>query len=389
MRFSLLARLALLAGLGQVPAACGQTTTNTHSSSPHRMQQYQTEKFKLSAGPCAADGYFVMIQSASFINSQGGSFPVPSGHVLRGNWGASGTAWAVGDEMQAVPERLTMLWFSYAEDKFYKGDFALPQEKLYQLLQQGSWDIDKNKQVTYDEFVVCVLPKGGVAVWLSGGNQVLVGRFQAQETVPSAADYQRYYGDASRAEFVQMRRGQMPAAVQTEIKAGTMSTKKWDEYLKTYPWQVAFNVPVTFYRSYSMQYVSAEYTNFPLTRDDASYNQAILQPSPKPVPSGCFLYLQAEHGAHHLLQIRAFDEAETMAAFQALHAASPASPSPCWSAWTSPCKRPRSRSKTRRRKSRWPKASSRFFCNRASAPKLAAVFPESGSTLAAAAFRSF
>lgn len=109
MRFALLAHLTLLAALGQVPVACGQSVS---SSSPHRMQKYQTEKFRLSAGPCAADGYWVTIQSASFINSQGGGFPVPSGYMLRGNWEASGTAWAVGDEMQAVPERLTALWFS-------------------------------------------------------------------------------------------------------------------------------------------------------------------------------------------------------------------------------------------------------------------------------------
>ena len=325
MRFLLLARLALLAGLGQVPAACGQTTTNTHSSSPHRMQKYQTEKFKLSAGPCAADGYFVMIQSASFINSQGGSFPVPRGHVLRGNWGASGTAWAVGDEMQAVPERLTMLWFSYAEDKFYKGDFALPQEKLYQLLQQGSWDINKKKQVTYDEFVVCVLPKGVVMVWLTGGNQTLVGRFQAQETHPSTVDYERYYGPADRPSMVRETREEMPAAVQAEIKAGTLSTKKWDEYLKTYPWQVAFNVPFPLYR-YALYGVNAERLSDPLTRDLDPYRQHLLTPAAKPVPHKLYLYGTAEHGTRYVVRVKAFDEAETLAAFQALHTASPKSP---------------------------------------------------------------
>ena len=323
MPFFRLFRLALLATLGQGSAACGQASTPLQS---HRMQQYQTEKFKLSAGPCAADGYFVMIQGGSFINSQGTGFPVPSGHVLRGNWGASGTAWAVGDEFQAVPERLKMLWFSYAENKFYEGDFILPQEKLYQLLKAGTWDIKKNKYVTYNKFVVCVLPKGVVVVWLNGGNQVLVGRFQAQETFPSAADYQRYYGEADRAEFVKTRQGQMPAEVQAEIKAGTLSTKKWDDYLKTYPWQVAFNVPLTFYASYSMQYVNGEYTNYPLTRDLAPYNQAILTPTLKPVPSACYLYMQAEHGGHYLVQVRAFDEAETQAAFQTLHRLSPSSP---------------------------------------------------------------
>jgi hypothetical protein len=45
----------------------------------------------------------------------------------------------VGDEFQAGPERLTARWFSYAEDKFCRGEFALPQQKLYDLLKAGTW----------------------------------------------------------------------------------------------------------------------------------------------------------------------------------------------------------------------------------------------------------
>lgn len=323
MRFSLFTRLSLLVGLGQVPAACGQSAP---PSSPHRMQTYQTEKFRLSAGPCAADDYWVTIQSASFINSQGGGFPVPSGHTLEGNWGASGTAWAVGDEFQTVPERLTALWFSYAEDRFYRGDFALPQQKLYDLLKQGTWDLKKNKHVTYNEFTVCVLPKGVVVVWLTGGNQVLVGRYQAHEVQPSPADYREYYGPAERTSMVRETRAEMPAHVQAEIKAGTISTKKWDEYLKTYPWQVAFNVPFPLYR-YSVNFVNAERVSDPLTRDGLEpYRQYLRTPAPKSAPAASYFYGTAEHGAHYLVQIRKFDEAETLAAFRALHAASPSSP---------------------------------------------------------------
>jgi len=323
MRFSLLTRLALLAGLGQVPAACGQSTT---PSSPTRMQKYQTEKFRLSAGPCAADGYWVTIQSASFVNSQGTGFPVPSGHTLRSTWGASGTAWAVGDEFQTVPERLTALWFSYAEDKFYQGDFALPQQKLYELLKQGTWDIQKQKQVTYNSFTVCMLPKGVVVVWLTGGNQVLVGRYQAHEIQPSAADYQRYYGPADRASMVKETREEMPAHVQAEIKAGTLSTKQWDEYLQTYPWQVAFNVPFPLYE-YNVSFVNAERISDPLTRDGLTpYRQYLLTPAPKPAPGAAYFYGTAEHGGRYLVQARAFDKVETLAAFRALHAASPKSP---------------------------------------------------------------
>ena len=196
-----------------------------------------------------------------FFNAKGRGFPLPSGHTLQGSWGASGTSWAVGDPMQPVPERLKLLWFAYAEDKFYQGDFALPQQDIYRQLKQGYCDTDTRQPGTYNKFTVCVLPKGVVVVWLTGSNQTLVGRFQAAETFPSAAEFERYYGKVNRATMVRNTQLELPARVQAEIKAGTISTKKWDAYLKTYPWQLAFNVPFTLDQAYSIGYRSGEYTN--------------------------------------------------------------------------------------------------------------------------------
>ena len=289
------------------------------------MLPYQTEKFTLSAGPCTVAGYWVTLQGGYFRNSQGKGFPVPSGHTLRGSWGASGTSWLVGDAQQAVPERLKLLWFAYAEDKFYEGEFVLPQEKLYHLLKQGYWDTDKQKYNTYTKFTVCVLPKGGVVVWLTGGNQTLVGRYQAHEVFPSALDYQRYYGRADRASMVKDTQAELPAEVQAQIKAGTISAKQWDEYLTTYPWQVAFNVPFPLY-DYALYGANAERFANPLTRDLAPYRQFLLTPVPKPVPTAGYFYGTAEHGGRYDVRVRAFDQAETQAAFQTLHRLSPTSP---------------------------------------------------------------
>jgi Protein of unknown function (DUF2931) len=314
----MVARLLLL--LGGLAPAWAQAQNGT------RLARYQTEKFVLTAGPCAADGYWVTIQGGAFTCSDGSGFGVPSGHTLEGNWGASGTTASSGDDRHPAPERLSLTWFAYAEDTFYQGQFALPQEKIYQLLKQGSWDIEKKKQVTYNELTVCVLPKGVVVVWLTGGNQTLVGRFQAAAFTPTAAQFERYYGRTDRALMVRNTRAELPPTVQAEIKAGTLSTKKWDDYLKTYPWQVAFNVPFPLYR-YVAYYTSAERTRNPLTREGLdAYRDLILRPSAKPRPTGLHFYGTAEHGARYVVRVKAFDEAETQAAFQALYAASPASP---------------------------------------------------------------
>ena len=303
--------------------ACGP---QSNSNQTPAMSSSGPKTFELTAGPCSADDYWVTIQGGSFLGPGGAPVPVPSGHTLEGGWGASGTVWSSGDDQHPAPDQLSLLWFSYGEDKFYKGDFALPQAKILSLLNQGTWDLEKQKHVSYNEFTVCVIPKGGVVVWLTGGNQVFLGRFQGSEFTPSAADYARYYGAVDRAGMVAETRGEMPPEVQAQIKAGNISAQKWDAYLKTYPWQVAFNVPFTLSR-YSWHGVNAERFSDPITHDDlAAYRQFVLSPVLKAAPKRLFLYGQAEHGGNYLLQVESFDEAETKAAFQALHAANPVSP---------------------------------------------------------------
>jgi hypothetical protein len=53
---------------------------------------------------------------------------------------------------------------------------------------------------------VCVLPKGVVVVWLTGGNQVLLGRYHAREKWVTRDEFVRYYGPADRASMVQEER---------------------------------------------------------------------------------------------------------------------------------------------------------------------------------------
>jgi len=304
-------------------AACAQVHT---SSKPTRMQPYQIEKFILTAGPCAADGYWVTIQGGAFTCSDGTSFAVPAGHTLRSTWGASGTTWSSGDDRHPAPERLSLTWFSYAEDKFYQGAFLLPQERLHRLLKQGSWDIEKQKQVTFNELTVCVLPKGEVVVWLTRGNKTVIGRYEAQEFIPTPTQYARYYGHVDRALMVKNTQAELPAEVQAEIKAGTLSTKKWREYLQPYPWQVAFAQPLTLYK-YSVNLVSAEYLNDPLTREGMeAYRNVVLQPSLKALPVKLSFYGQTPHKARYLVRAKQFDQAEVRAAAEQLLKEHPAAP---------------------------------------------------------------
>lgn len=322
MRLSvLLLCLVLLLGILVALVVAAQARRARRARRKAQLPAYQTEKFRLSATPATADDYPATIDEGRFINSSGGSFPVPYGHSLKCSWEGSGIGWAVGDAMQAVPDSLEIRWFSYTEDKFYEGHFLLPQEHLYQLIKQGFWDPEAQKGETYNGFTVCVLPTGGVVVWLEGQGvrKMVVGRYQASEI---QYDYAHHRPCVDRAADVAETRAELPAAVQAEIKAGTLSTKKWDDYLKRYPWQLAFSQPLTLF-DHGISYRSAERASAPLTADLAAFAQEVLAPSPKSVPKSCMLYLAGVYGRKRLLKISPFDEEETMGAFQTLAAKHP------------------------------------------------------------------
>lgn len=285
------------------------------------MDDYQSEKFRLSASACAADGYPVELYRGNFIRSDGKSFPVPSGTFLEGSWGLSGSVAVLGDAQQPAPDSLEVLWFSYPEDKFYEGHFRLPQQQIHALLKEGYWNPAEKKPNTYYQLTVCLLPKGAVVVWLTGSNRVLVGRFQASETV---FDFKQFNGGATRAEIVQDERSRMSPEVQQQIAAGKLSSQKWDDYLRKYPWKLAFNQKLKLY-NYGISYLSAEGTDFPATPDMALYAKVLLEPLPKAVPKDWNLFVETEAGHRHEIRVEAFDEAQTIAAFQTLHQGSPKS----------------------------------------------------------------
>jgi len=94
-------------------------------------------------------------------------------------WGEGGLEMCSGD---FVPEKLDIGWFSFAENKFYRGCFQLPTDTLYALFKEGYTDIE-GRRFNYNYLTVNVYPRGGVALWMQvgGRRQVEVGHFQGEE----------------------------------------------------------------------------------------------------------------------------------------------------------------------------------------------------------------
>jgi len=96
-------------------------------------------------------------------------------------WGEEGRNMGGGTK-KPVPDSLDICWRSFIENKFYKGVFTLPKEKIMQLFQEGFINDYTKKKETYNAVIVGMAPGGKVVVWLSGmRNQVEVGSYQAKE----------------------------------------------------------------------------------------------------------------------------------------------------------------------------------------------------------------
>ena len=102
-----------------------------------------------------------------------------NGAFLNDGWGEGGAEMSTG---HFVPEKLSIKWYSFAEDKFYMGDFKLPADTMRALFKQGFIDCDGDF-FDYNWIVTNVYPKGGVALWMKvgGQRQVEIGHFQAEE----------------------------------------------------------------------------------------------------------------------------------------------------------------------------------------------------------------
>ena len=312
MSRSLLYLLGLVIGLA---AAC-QSQPATRSA----MSVSPPTRFELSASPGCANGYPATILEARFITPDGGSFPVPYGHFLEGDWGGSAIGWAVGDERQPAPDSLEIRWFSYTENKFYEGHFLLPQAHIYALLKQGFWQADQHKQATYDDLSLSVVPGGVVVVWLTGQqNQVLVGRYQAREI---NYPFEKLAPGVERVATVREEQAKLAPEVQHEIASGTLSSRKWDDYLRTYSWQLGLSQPITL-QGISISYLDAESINDPPTPDAAAFAHTFTAPAARPVPKSLTLLVAGAYGRQARLRVSDFAEAEVQHAFQALHTQHP------------------------------------------------------------------
>ena len=233
-------------------------------------------------------GYPMEIRSGAFYDENGEDIAgIPIEKTLSSQWwsGDSGVVIA-GEQFRPIPAKMSISWFSYAEDKFYEGTFMLDRDKITELFKKGFTCRSGSK--SFDDFKIALAPGGQLFLYLSGSNTVLVGVYQAREyEVSDFKKEMRYpdYIDVTRSQVVNDLKKLMPLQTQQEIAEKRISMHIWKDINLRYPWKYTAdlaghnNLNLTLLsKDQGITFISGE-DNWCLKSTDY-----LTENSPKPIP---------------------------------------------------------------------------------------------------------
>jgi len=202
----------------------------------------QTEKFEWLPVVSGDKICPVEIVNGSFVFSDETSSSIPIGEYLNGDWGISNGTMVVGDDFKKVPKQMLITWFSYAENKFYKGNFELPQKTIYDILRKDygkSMMPDGSEyQNEFTRLLIGFAPQGLMTLWISGLGNKEIGTYQATET--SDIEWSNFH-KGEKSLLVNSRREEMLKFVQEEISQGKVNNSYFKNRLKRYLYKIKTN----------------------------------------------------------------------------------------------------------------------------------------------------
>ncbi len=267
-------------------------------------------RFDWLSGASAPRNYPMRILSGTFYyHNENGGLYIPDASSIQSGWGVSTGVHVVGEDFKALPDRLDIRFYSFAENKMYHGSFNLPYEKILALFKAG---VARDKETpTFQKLVAGIAPGGTVCVWAMGTEtrEVFFGKAEPYEgtlvnSLGNEVDDREAY-----ARFVMEHN--IPTEAYNEIKTNGIPFDIWAHYRKQYHWQP------TFVQTQRPKYVNiAFYTGenykiyFPL-EDEITKG---TQPIPRNISFGYF-FKEKEWEMFFTIYL---DESETIAAFEKL-----------------------------------------------------------------------
>ena len=198
-------------------------------------------------------GYPAEVYSGGLISQDGNytSIYLGTGH---GYWGQGGGGMRGG--MKQIPERLEVVWISYAEDCIYEIDTEIDYDKMFKLFSEGyyvpsmSKDNPKPRKENYSEIIVGLAPGGVAVIWLNGlGRQIEIGRYQGkkteipQEEIAGLDDSNKLLFNKEWRQKVMKNPAIIPFELQKENENKPIPFGLWDSYRKIYSWSLNFKTP--------------------------------------------------------------------------------------------------------------------------------------------------
>ena len=204
-------------------------------------------KFDWQASEGGPNHYPMEITGGYFISPNGDSLYIPSGATLHNGWGNGRSSHIVGEDLKSLPDRLSIRFFSYSENQFYSGDFALPYKKILALFQAGHYSPKENDHITFHRIIVGVAPGGAVSVWLVSLDNTIELFFGYAKKMEGNWQSITENTDIPREEYVRLNIEETFEAEQLSPETIASLNKKgipfglWEKYhQRRYHWQTEF-----------------------------------------------------------------------------------------------------------------------------------------------------
>ena len=269
-------------------------------------------KFEWDATESAPKYYPMEIIRGTFVyhgEKERGLY-IPSGGTLKAGWGQPISSHDVGEAYKALPDRLKITFFSYAEKQFYQGEFELPYEKILTLFREG---VAANARLpTYSRIMAGIAPGGVVVVWLTGQvtTEIFVGQAEKVELDPGRAFALPFTSkEQSDAYIAKQLVNVLTPEELDSLKQNGIPFGLWSRYRNHYDWYPVL-IEGRKPDNTDVKFVNGEYIGI------WDFDDAKALETPRPVPKR-MSFIAILNGKKTIYQM-SFDEFETMAAFEQL-----------------------------------------------------------------------
>lgn len=262
--------------------------------------------FEWLPSECAHERWPMQLVSGAFDCGMGRIVKLPTGKIVNNGLGEVGSIRIVGEALKPVPERLSLSWFSFTEDRFYGGALDIPTATLIDLFRTGFVEPQDNQHATWTKIIVGMGLGGWVHVWISGGTFV---REITSARLPQVEGEWRHVIDnpnLQRADFIRslLKRRTGEAALAELDKHGA-PVEAWPRYFRKYPWTLQLDGP------YPPIAMTLRHSNGERSYRDLS---GTSPQAPSAAPKLMQITWRHRDGSRLLTAIR-FDEEEILGAF--------------------------------------------------------------------------